>query len=124
MLVNADMSEVTGNLPPGIYSARMTECEKKESKKGNTYLKWKGEVFDSETHNGSVFFHNTMIAGRGAFGLFDLYKAATGTELEKGSMELNTEQIIGQEIQVTLVESYDQQGNLSNFPEVKSITKL
>ena len=124
MLVNADLSEVAEEIPAGTYAARMVDVEAKESKAGNSYLNWKGEIFDHAEFNGRTFFHMTMLKGKGAFALRDLYTAATGEELPKGSTSFDTEQILGQELRVVLADDFDDEGNKRSFPKVKSITKL
>lgn len=126
MLVQADMSEVTDSAPieAGTYSARMVEVEPKVSKAGNDYLNWKGEIFDHEKANGRIFYHRTMLKGKGAFALADLYAATTGETLQKGSMEMDTDQLIGQDFRVVLVDNVDDEGNVRPFPDVKAVTRL
>lgn len=125
MLIKPDFSEVTDSkpVPPGVYSARIKDVESKESQAGNTYLNWKLELFGTPEVNNRVVFTATPIKGAGAFRLQQLYKAATGEDISATS-GFDTDQLIGKEVQVTLVEGKDKEGNVRSFPDVKTISKL
>ncbi len=124
-LVTPDFSEVSESkpVPPGVYSARITDCESKTSKAGNPMLNWKLELFGNPDINNRIVFTSTMISGKGAFRLQELYKAATGEAISDRS-GFNTDALIGKEVQVTLVEGRDQEGNVRSFPDVKAIAPL
>jgi hypothetical protein len=125
MLVKPDFSEVSGNdpVPPGTYSARIKECEQRESKAGNPYLNWKLELFGTPEVNNRVVFHMTMVKGKAAFRLQELYSAATGEQISDKT-GFDTDMLIGKEITVTLTEAKDQEGNVRPFPEVKAVAAL
>lgn len=120
MLVQPDLSEVA-NITPGDYSVTVVECEVKTSQKGNTYLKWKFETMGCEDtkNNGQHIWTNTMISGKGAFHFKALYQAATNEEYD-GTVEFDTEMLLGKEIRVAVIDGLDKQGNPSGFLEVKS----
>lgn len=120
-----DFSEVTERTPvaPGTYSARITDCEAKTSKTGNDYLNWKMTLFGTPEIANRVIFHMTPVKGKGAFRLQELYKAAKGEDISKGA-QFDTDQLIGSELSVTLVEGRDQDGNVRSFPDVKAVTAL
>lgn len=125
MLIVPDFSEAAESkpVPPGTYSARIKAVEPKESQAGNKYLSWKLELFGSPEVNNRIVFHRTMISGPGAFRLRDLYAAATGKKIaDKESFD--TMDLIGKELKVMLVEQKDQEGNVSQFPEVKAVARL
>lgn len=123
-LIKPDFSEVTGAIPPGVYSARVKDCEAKTGKtSGSTYLNWKLELFGNPDVNNRIVFMATPVTGKGAFRLKELYKAAMGEELEDGQ-QFDTESLLTREVTVTLVEGKDQDGNVRNFPDVKAVSPL
>jgi len=124
MLINAKLDEVTETITPGTYKTRVVGVEEKVSKAGNPMLNWKTTVFDDLKYNGATIFHTTPITGKGAFRLQEFYLAATGEELTKDSPSFDTEQIVGQEVLMTLVAGLDQQGNPSKWPDVKAVTAI
>jgi uncharacterized protein DUF669 len=122
MLVTPDFSEVSG-VVPGVYTARIVEGEVTQSKAGAPMIKWAYEIFGSETKgaNGQRVFDRTMLAGKGAFRLQDLYRAAMKEEL-KGNFD--TDMLLGKEVKLTLAEGKTQDGSPSKYPEVKSVTGI
>lgn len=124
------MPEITPNfeevadLKPGTYKARITDCGTKTSQKGDMYLNWKLEVFgnDDTRLNGKGFTHNTMITGPGARNFRTLVRATVDANYEGGPV--NTDHILGKEVQVVLKQGKDRDGNPSDFPEVATITRL
>lgn len=127
-LVKPDLSEHTETLTlaPGTYKVRVTGCEQKTSVKGSDYLNWKMEVFGAEkaAYNGKWVFMMTPLSGKGVFRLVELYSAATKEKLNPKTPEFDTEQIIGKEVEVTLAEARDQDGNIRKYPDVKSVRAL
>lgn len=119
-LIKPDFSEVQSAVAPGVYAARIKECESKESKKGSTYLNWKLELFGNPEINDRVIFLATPVTGKGAFRLKELYKAAMGEDLDENG-QFDTDSLITREITVTLVEGKDQDGNVRSFPDVKAV---
>jgi hypothetical protein len=122
-LIQPDWTEETQPVKPGVYSARIKECDVKTSQKGSTYGNWKLELFGTPEVNNRVVFMATPFSGKGIFRLADLYKAATGEEIDRHA-NFDTEMLIGKEITVTLVEGKDQNGNTRQYPDVKSVSKL
>lgn len=121
-LITPDYSEAQSSqpIPSGTYSARIKDCQEKVGKSsGNPYLNWKLEIFDSEKYNNRIVFLMTMLSGAGAGKLRDLYEAATG--LESDGKPFDTDQLLGKEVKVTLVEARDEHGNVKSFPDVKSV---
>lgn len=121
-LVTPDFTEVSG-LTPGVYNARIVEAEVTTSKAGAPMIKWSYEVFgaDSKGANGQRIFDRTMLGGKGAFRLQDLYRAAMKEEL-KG--EFDTDILLGKEVRLVLSEGKQQDGSPSKYPEVKSVTGI
>ncbi len=72
-----------------------------------------------EKNNGRTIFFKTNIAGRGAFMLQNLYKAAVGTELRG---DFDTEQLYGKELEITLTERTANDGRV--FTEPKAFRSL
>lgn len=122
-LISPDFSQVV-ELKPGTYKARFTDCQTKQSAKGDTYLNWKLEVFgnDDTALNGKGFTHNTMVTGPGARNFRTLVRATVDANYEGGPIE--TDQILGKEVQVVLKQGKDRDGNPSDFPEVSTMTRL
>jgi hypothetical protein len=124
-MISPDFSEAADFAPitPGTYKARVIECQTKESKKGATYLRWTMEVFGADESlkvNNRKFWYNTMVTGKGAGNLKSLLRAAMG----EVPTQFDTDALLGKEVQVVLVQGRDQQGNPSDFPDVKSVSKL
>jgi hypothetical protein len=124
MKVKPDLSESIEGVKPGQYQAMTKKCELKESRAGAKYLKWELEITNHPEVSGRKLWTNTMLSGKGAFRLQELYLAATGETLPKDNAEFDTEQIIGQTIGVQVVDGVDQQGQPSGFPEVKKVSRL
>lgn len=124
-LVTPDFSESTdGPIMPGDYAARILKAEVKTSQAGNTYVKWELGLFncdgDYAKYNDRKVWHNTMLTGRGA-GMFKKFvKAATGEAPAEGR-GFDTDTMIGREIRVTLAERLDQDGTVSDYPDVKAV---
>lgn len=123
-LITPDFTEVGQPIKPGVYNARIKDCESKQSQKGSTYLNWKLELFGDPDVNNRVVFLSTPITGKGAFRLQELYKAAMQEELDAKAPKFDTDSLIGREVNVTLVEGKDQEGNTRPFPDVKAVSAL
>jgi len=123
VLIEPDLSEGQKNLEPGVYPARIIAVEPKESKAGKAMVKWTLETFgaDDQALNGKRVYTHTMCVGKGVFKLQEMYKAATGEKLEGA---FDSEQLIGSEVRITLVEGRDQFGNLSDWPDVKTVSAM
>lgn len=122
-LIKPDWSEETKPVQPGVYAARVKDGEIKTSKAGNTYVNWKLELFGTPEVNNRVVFLSTPTGGPGIFRLAELYKAATGQEMDRNA-PFDTDMLISREVTVTLVEGKDQNGNPKQFPDVKAVAPL
>ena len=128
MLVTPDLSEVTAPIIPGTYSARIVGVEAKETNFGDDsrqpvqYLRWDLELFGDEKWNGRKIKHDTFTAGKAAFKLQQLFAAATGEVLDKGTT-FDTDQLNGREIAVVVTDT-NWKGEKTRFPEVASVAAL
>lgn len=122
-LIKPDFSEVSeiSAVQPGTYNARIINAEAQTSKAGGAMINWKLELFGNPEINGRTVFSRTMVSGKGAFRLQELYKAALGQTLEGA---FDTDDLLGKELIVTLVPGKSQDGSPSNYPDVKSFTAL
>lgn len=125
MNITPDFSEAVEftAITPGTYKMRIVDCEQKTSQKNDPYLKWKFQLFGAEgayaKFNNAHVWTNTMITGKGAGKLKELLVA---TGWQSGSFD--PQQLLGKEVVGVLVTGKDQQGNPSDYPEVKSIKAL
>lgn len=117
--------EELADITPGDYKARITGAEVTTSKtSGTPMVVWKMEIFDSPVkgQNGQVVTHRTMLSGKGAFGIKDLYRATMKEEL-KGPFD--TDMLLGKELKITMVPGRPQQdGSPSRYPEIKSVNGI
>lgn len=106
MLVTPDISEVVEVLP-GSYPARIKGSAVKDTKSGDAkYIAWEMEIFGGEGEweklNGKKLpTHNTMLSGKGAFGIKLLYKAVTNEPYQDGQ-QFDTDDFVGREVYVTV----------------------
>lgn len=128
-LITPDFSEVSerGNLKPGVYKVRITGAEVKEwaakdDKPARPYVRWELETFGGEA-NGRKIWTNTDIAGKGAFRLQNLYKAALGESIGNGGFD--TEMLMGKEVEVVLKDGVNYKtGQPSGYTEVDSVKAI
>lgn len=130
-LLTPDLSEATemGDvvLPPGVYKARVTGMEKKDSKSipSTPYIKWTLTIFGAEgeltKYNNWKVYHNTMLSGKGTGITKAFVKACTGQELEGA---FNFALLHGAELQVTLREGQPYNGAPAKFPEVARVEQI
>lgn len=119
--IQPDFTEVA-EVKPGTYSARIVDSEVRTSQNDNQYVKWTMEVFGTGTPaDGMKVWTNTMVAGRGAGRLKTLFRAATG---EEPAGPVDTGVLHGREVQITVVDGRNQQGQPTGFAEVKAISPL
>lgn len=128
MNITPDFSEaveLSGTIPDGVYTVRITDAEMRESKAGNKYINWTLQIYgapgDFAKYNNWTVFHRTMVSGRGAGMLRDFVKAATG-EVPTGSFDTDT--LLGHEVQVTLKTGKTPEGEDSRYPDVKAIKSV
>lgn len=126
-IITPDFSEAQElePIPTGVYNARIVDVEQKTAKSsGNTYLKWKLQLFGAEgdlaKYNNWPVFYNTMTSGKGAGMLKQFAKAV----LKEVPTQLDTDAFLGKEVQISLQQGKDQDGNPSTWPEVKSVKAL
>lgn len=126
-LIKPDFTEMSEPLAHGDYKARVVDDELAETQTGKQQLKVTLEIFgcqgDKESYNGKKLTYFAMLAGKGAFRLHDLWKAATGVDLPKDCGSLNTDEIRGKAVTVTLGPEKDQNGNEKRFPGIVGIAQ-
>lgn len=122
-LITPDLSEATKPISAGTYPTRIVECEPTESKAGKKMLKWALEIFDAEDSdlNGKRVYTRTMLEGKGIFKTQEIYKAATGENLENA---FDTDMLVGKEVVANVIDGTDMNGNPSGYPEVKAVSAL
>ena len=122
-LLTPNFDECQESVSPGTYKVRVKNSEVKTSQGGSTYVRWTLETFgsDEQKNNGRYIFTNTMITGPGAFTLRDLYRAAVGQAL---TGQFDTEQLVGKEIAVDVVDGVAKDGQPTGYPEVKKFRAL
>lgn len=124
-LIVPDFSEVQDQVSPGIYKVRIVDSKMdkwtgKEGKPDTTLVVWTAETYGEaeEKNNGRKIFHRTPIQGPGAFRLQQFYKAAMGEDLQGGFDRL---MLHGREVEVTIVDGKDKQGQLTGYTEIKAV---
>lgn len=129
MLITPDFTDVADSVTAGTYSVRITDAkvdkwEGRDGKPDTPYVNWRMETFGEpeEKNNGRSIFLKTAVIGKGAFRLRDLYKAATKQDLSGGNFD--TEQLLGKEVKVTVIDGKDREGNPTGYTEVKAIKPL
>ncbi len=128
-LIAPDLSEAVelGGIPAGIYSARVTGVELRDTKDFSAkYLRWELAVFGAEgelsKYNNWKVRYNTMTSGKGAGMLKGFYKACKKEDFTGGAFDWST--LIGSEVQITLVQGKNQDGSPSDYPEVKAVKPI
>lgn len=125
-LVTPDFSEVADQVTAGTYKARITGAKFGEwnTDRGTTkFVNWEMETFGEaeEKNNGRRIFHKTPINGKGAFRLQQFYKAAMKSDLAGA---FDTEMLLGKELQVTVVDGTDKEGNATGYTDIKAVKPL
>ena len=114
-----------GPMPEGEYTVRVSGVENKVSQAGNPYLNWKLTVFgmegDLSRYNNWPIFHRTMLTGKGS-GILKSFLKATAPDYDGG--ELDTDDILGAEVAVTIKHKVDTDGSISRWPDVKGVRAL
>lgn len=121
-LLKPDFSEVQENVTAGTYKVRITGAKTGEWNTANgttPFVNWEMQTFGEEEakNNGRRIFNKTPVTGKGAFRLQQFYKAATKADLRG---EFDTEQLLGKELMVTVVDGIDKEGNPTGYTEVKA----
>lgn len=122
MLVTPDISDVV-EVKPGSYPARIVKATIESTKKdpSKKYVAWHMQIFKGEGENEKLNgkplpIHNTMLSGKGAFGIKQLYKAVTNEEYTTGT-QFDTDDFIGRELYATVKPQKDN-------PEYQQIAAL
>jgi hypothetical protein len=123
MLITPNFEECSDPIEPGTYKVRVTKASPGKWKTGTEYVGWEMETVDSEDpkNNGRKVFHKTPSHGRGAIFLKQFIMAANGEAL---SGPFNTEDLLGKELRVSLVNGTNQEGDPSGYMEVKSVSPV
>lgn len=125
MQITPDFTEAQEKtqIPAGVYNVRVDSCEQKTSQKGAKYLSWKLVIFGAEgtyaKQNNRPVFLTTMTSGPGAGILQTFIKATLGTV----GASFNTDDLLGKELQVTLVDRVKPDGT-PGWPEVKAMKAI
>lgn len=119
MRIEADFSEAL-DINPGTYHVRVVGAEVGVwEKSGTPYVRWELELFGTDSAlDGRKMKQSTPAAGKGAFRLKRLYKAAVGEDAPTDGFD--TEDVLGKEMTVVVDWGTDKAGNQTDFPEVKS----
>jgi len=127
-LIKPDLSEVKDSVTPGSYKVRVVDAkidmwEGKNGKPDTHFVNWTLETFgeSEDKNNGRKIFHRTPTNGGGAFRLKDFYRAAMGEDL---GAEFDTDMLLGKELQITVVDGKDKEGQPTGYTEVKTVRAL
>lgn len=125
-LVTPDFTDIQDNVKAGSYKVRITGAKFGEwnTDKGTTrFVNWEMETFgeEEEKNNGRKIFHKTPINGKGAFRLQQFYKAAMKTDLAGA---FDTEMLLSKELQVTVIDGVDKEGNPTGYTDIKAVKPL
>ncbi len=118
-IINPDTSQALDMSPiePGTYAAKIVDVESKLSQAGNPMIVVKTEVMvDGKVRVRNAFL---VITGQGSYA-FDQLLRATGFEAladqykdpEQENPDFDTDNLIGQEVQVVIDQGLDQNKNL------------
>ena len=121
MLVTPSFDEIQDEVSPGTYKVIVKKGEVKEWQTGTQYINWELEtVGEAEPkNNGRRIFHKTPIAGKGAFRLQQMYRAATQQVLTGA---FDTEQLVGKQIVVEVVDGVDRTtGAKTGYTEIGKV---
>lgn len=123
-LITPDVSEVTPAIEAGSYRLRITGVEAGEWKTGTPFLKFEMETCESGDPklDGRKVFHRVPYTGKGAFRFAQMHMAATGENYQNG--DIDTEVYLGREVAAVIVDGTDREGNLSGYPEIKTVTPV
>lgn len=125
-LITPDFTDVKDDIKAGTYSARVIEGKLGEWSNGGKYVKWVLETCAEADpkNNGRRIYHNTPIAGGGAFRLKELYTAAMRQDIPQNE-GFDAEMLYGKEVKVIVVDGVNYKtGEPSGYPEVKKVTAL
>lgn len=93
----------SNRVPEGEYPAKVTSAEIATSKSsGEDYIAWQFEVSDGE-HEGKVLYLNTSLQPQALFRVRELLECF-GTEVPEGAMDLDPEDYIGCEAELSVTE--------------------
>jgi hypothetical protein len=122
--ITPDFSEAVSidNTPiTGVYHARVTNAQIKDSKAGNKYISWEMTLFgatgEQAKNNNRKVWHMTMVSGKGAGNLQD-FLSAVG--LPKTGFD--TDAALGKEVQVTLGSRQGPDG--TDYQDVKAVKAI
>ncbi len=123
-LIVPDFTDVKDAVEAGIYKCRVVghkldQWQGKDGKRDTPYVAWTHETYEEaeEKNNGRKIFHNTPIAGPGAFRLKSFFKGVMGEEL---AGEFDPTMLYGRMCEVTI----GQQKTNPEFTEVKTVKPI
>lgn len=124
MIHKPDLSESQDELRAGTYKSRIVKATPGSWQTQNgevPYINWELETYGESDakNNGRRIFHKTALAGKGAFQLQKLYKAAVGEPL---TGEFDDVMLMGKAIEVDVVDGKNRQtGEPTGYLEVKAV---
>jgi hypothetical protein len=123
-LITPDVSEVSPAIEAGSYRLRITGVEAGEWKTGTPFLKFEMETCESGSPelDGRKIWHRVPYTGKGAFRFAQMHSAAMGENYESGTID--PEIYLGREVAAVIVDGTDREGNLSGYPEVKTVNAV
>lgn len=104
-------------IPDDQYDVVVREVRSVEQGPKAQYVPVCFEVTDGE-YAGRYLWRNFVIEGPGSGFIMDLWEKATGEELEKGEIEIDTDDLVGKKLAV-VTEQSEYEGNVRS--EVKKI---
>ncbi len=128
-LIKPDLTQTTDSVGPGTYKVRIKDASigewaGKDGGPATTFINWRMETFgEAESkNNGRAIWNKTPVAGKGAFRLKDLYKAAMGEDLDG---QFDTDMLMGKEVSVSVVDGVNfKTGEPTGYTEVKTIRPI
>ena len=122
-LVTPNFDEVQDSFDAGEYVVQVTGAELGAWEKdghSTPYVRWEYSTVDEAVakNNGRKLFDRTALAGKGAFRVQQVYRAATGEPLSADSPSFDTEQLLGRQLKVVVAI------NEKGYAEVKSYAAL
>ncbi len=121
---NFDEALESGPVLTGIYKARITDAELKKSRKGEGMINWKLTIFGAEgdyaTQNNRPVFVTTMTEGKGAGMLKEFARKVLG----QVPQAWDTDQFLSREVEIKVESRYNDDGTVSNYPDVKVLRAL
>ena len=117
-LIEPNFDEVK-EIADGEYLARVIDAEQKTSQAGNAMVNWTLEIYGENAGKalGATLRLTTMLTGKGAFKLQQLYKAAHGTDCPRS---FDTDTLLNKSVKVLVVRE-KRDGKETGYADVAAI---